>query len=86
MFYLVEVLKIRLMLTFSFGQHVKERTHYINKVEHNLHFKEQKQKLPRKLMSIVGQFARLLEDRGGGTAGSWRPSTLLPAGGNLVQL
>ena len=37
-------------------------------------------------MSVVGQFAHPLEERGGGTAGSERARTLLPAGGNLVQL
>lgn len=86
MVYLVEVIKISLMLTSSFGQHVKEIAHYVNKVELNLHFKEQKQKLLRKLISIVRQFAHRLEDRVGGTLGSERPSTLLPAGGNLEQL
>lgn len=41
------------MLTSFFAQHVQEIEHYVNKVVLNLHFKDQKQKLLRKLMSIV---------------------------------
>lgn len=37
-------------------------------------------------MSIVGQFEHLLGVSDGETAGSERPSTLLPAGGSLQQL
>lgn len=73
-------------LTPYFGQHIKSTAYFINKIERNLHFKEQKQKLLRKLMSIVGQFQHLLGVSDGETAGSERPSTLLPAGGSLEQL
>lgn len=74
------------MHTSYFGQHIMLIAYFINKTELHLHFKEQKQKLLYKLTSIVGQFAHLLGDLGRGTAGSERPSTLLPAGGSLEQL
>lgn len=75
------------MQTFSFGQHVKEIGHYVNKVEFNFHFKRTETKTSlKKLLSIVRQFAHLWKEWAAGTAGSERPTTLLPAGGNLEQL